>query len=248
MIRAFVTAFGFLTRFPVPQVKSDGRSLGRSLMFFPVAGAAIGGCLTGLAGLSLLWVSPVVAAFVTVLLWAWVTGGLHLDGLADTFDGLSGGHGDRERTLTIMRDSRIGSHGTVALVLLLLGKVVLTSELLAADAATALWLVPTAARAAVVPVVAFFPSARNEGLGRDLKRNLRPGGVGVALLLAAGAFAPTRFLLWPCLAGAFGVALAWAALLTRRLGGLTGDVYGAVIEVSELAGLAGLLVTLDGPL
>ena len=118
-----------------------------------------------------------------------MTGGLHLDGVADVFDGLGGGHGDRERILRIMRDSRIGAHGATALVLVLAVKVAALAELLGRGALWPLVVAPAVARFAVVPLIVLLPYARRGG-ARELvppdggprgdrdRRGPRHGGVG----------------------------------------------------------------------
>lgn len=246
MLRGFLTALGFLTRVPVPFVKVDDRTLGRALMFFPVVGGAVGVLLAATASAGQSFGSPMVAAFFVVVVWTLLTGALHLDGLADTFDGLAGGRGDKERALEIMRDSRIGTHGAVALVLVLLGKTLVVADLIAKDGGGSLWVVPMAARATVVPAMAWFRYARPEGLGKDMKRNASAEAVAVsqAFMLAGLWFAGTEH--WPAVAAAYGATLLTALVLSRKLGGLTGDIYGALIELSELAGLTGLLVALPG--
>jgi len=167
-----------------------------------------------------------------------MTGGLHLDGVADVFDGLGGGHGDRERTLRIMRDSRIGAHGATALVLVLAVKAAALSDLLARGSLWPLVVAPVVARFAVVPLLVLFPYAREEGLGRAFRGTAGRREIAIAAVLAAAAVAPfAPAALVPALA-ALAAAAAVALSVNRRLGGLTGDVYGAAIEIAEAALLA----------
>jgi len=210
-------------------------------MYFPLVGTLIGLLLTAAGGLGLKIGSPLVAGFLLTLAWTLVTGGFHLDGLADTFDGLSGGRGDRTRTLEIMRDSRIGTHGAVALVLLLLGKVFAAADLLSNDGGAGLWIVPVAARAAVVPIIAWFRYARSEGLGLQMHRHGSAEGVIVTQAIALGALWLSGLDGWPVFVGAYVFAFGFAWWVSRKLGGLTGDTYGAAIELSELAALVSLL-------
>jgi adenosylcobinamide-GDP ribazoletransferase len=192
-----------------------------------------------------------VLAVVLVALLAMLSGGLHLDGLADTFDGLGGGRGDRARMLEIMRDSHIGAHGAAALVLALAAKIFALQELLArgggGDAsanASTLWplfAAPVFARWAVVPLMVFFRYARPVGLGSAFRAH------GRAALVAGATLLPLGLTVGTAVAGVAGVptlaagaaALAAALLLgvalNRRLDGLTGDVYGAAIELAEVA-------------
>lgn len=236
MWRSFVTAFSFLSRIPVPLVKVDNQALGGAVAFFPLVGLAIGGVLFGVGKGAAPFLSPLVTAFLITLAWAWITGALHLDGLADTFDGLAGGRGDRTRTLEIMRDSRIGTHGAVALVLLLLGKVILTAELVGTQTQV-LWLIPVAARAAVVPAIAWFPYARLDGLGRAMHDHAGATSVLVAQVFLHATLLWVGLAHWPPVAAAFGVTALASVWFARKLGGLTGDTYGACIELAEAAAL-----------
>src|SRR5262245_55001375 len=129
-MRPLVAAFAFLTRLPVWAGPLRDADLGRSVSFFPLVGLVLGLVLTGLGSLMSGALSPPLAATLLVALLAGMTGGLHLDGVADVFDALGGGRGDRKRMLDIMRDSRIGAHGAAALVLLLLAKIFAVAQLL----------------------------------------------------------------------------------------------------------------------
>lgn len=238
MLRPLAVAFGFLTRVPVSAGAVEPRDLGRALTWFPAVGAALGAVLVAAAHLTR-GLSTGVAAVVIVALHAALTGGLHLDGVADVFDALGGGRGQRDRMLAILRDSRIGAHGAAALVLVILAKVLAVAALVdhhaGRHAGWALYAAPAAARWAVVPLVVGFPYARPEGLGKPFH-----GHAGVAQLAGATAVAAVA-LGWlggcaiaPALAALL-AALAIATWLHRHLGGLTGDVYGAAIEAAELA-------------
>lgn len=276
LLRSIAAAFSFLTRLPVPaRAVGDGDvaavALGRSVVWFPLVGALLGGAQVAAAWLLGGHLPPGLIAIALVALSAALTGGLHLDGLADTFDGWAGGRGERARTLEIMRDSRIGAHGAAALVLLLAAKVIAIAELLPhgdllprfarlaqgdAFQRGALWpllAAPVLARWAVVPLVVFFGYARAEGLGSAFRAHARAAHVAGATIVVLGAaiaigaatpsFGDTATAIGIASASALGVALALAGLLDRRLGGLTGDVYGAAIELTELAVLVSAVVT-----
>jgi adenosylcobinamide-GDP ribazoletransferase len=234
-----VAAFAFLTRLPVWSGPLRDEDLGRSVSFFPVVGLVLGLVLTGLAALLADVLSPTLAAVALVALLAALTGGLHLDGVADVFDALGGGRGDRQRMLDIMKDSRIGAHGAVALVLVLLAKVVAVAELVARRDLGGLLAFPAVARWAVTPSIVFHPYARAEGTGRAFNGEARAWQVAAATALLALALAlvgggPRLFA--PA-AGALAAATLFAFWLRRRLGGLTGDVYGAEIELAEIVTL-----------
>ena len=239
LLRSLAAAFSFLTRLPVPGGAAvTERDLGRSVLWFPLVGAALGAALIGAASLlqgrpGHLAAGP--TAVVLVALLAALTGGLHLDGLADTFDAWGGGRGDRTRMLEIMRDSRIGAHGAAALCLLLVGKVFALRELLARGALFPIFAAPVFARFAVVPLLILFRYARPAGLGSPFGRETRAGYALAAALLPIGlcVWAGSRAVIPAAAALATALACGWA--LDRRLGGLTGDVYGAALELAELA-------------
>ena len=237
-MRALACAILFLTRLPLPQLALEERDYARSPGYFAWVGALIAVALWGTAQLA-----PAAGLRLTALLvvavWVLITGGLHLDGLADTIDGLSGGRGERARTLEIMRDSRIGAHGALALVLVLALKWAALERAL--ELGQSAWLIaPVGARFVGTSLIAFFPYARDEGLGRPFVAAADRG----ALLLSASALLSCGWLLGPLsLLAAFvgaACALAFALYVQRRLAGLTGDVYGAAIELAELGTLLSL--------
>jgi adenosylcobinamide-GDP ribazoletransferase len=234
-MRAVVTAFAFLTRLPVRPAAPSDADLGRSVTFFPLVGLVLGLLLTAVAFLLGGRLAPTVTAVLLVALLGAATGGLHLDGLADVFDGVGGGQGDRARTLEIMRDSRVGAHGAAALVLLLLAKVLALAHLLERRDLSAVLTFPAIARWAAAPAIALVPYARPEGLGRAFSGQAGAWQVAGATLIAAPiALASGGRLLPPSAAALVTVALL-ALWLTRRLGGMTGDAYGAAIEMAEVA-------------
>lgn len=235
--------FGLLTRIPVPFV--EGRSVAGAAWSWPVVGALVGG-LGGLvaavaAGMGL---GPTVAAALAVTAGIVLTGALHEDGLADCADGFWGGR-DRARRLEIMRDSRIGTYGVLALGLSLILRVALLSGLIAGGhGAAALILAGAQARAAMAVAMATLPFARTDGLGH---RTGQPPGqtvmAGLAIAAVLGVvFAGVGGLL------ALGIALGAAALLggvaRAKIGGQTGDVLGAAEQLAEITVLIVLTVAL----
>jgi adenosylcobinamide-GDP ribazoletransferase len=234
-VKAVVAAFAFLTRLPVWRGPLRDVDLGRSVSFFPLVGLVLGLALTGLAAALSGTVAPLLVAVLLAALLAGLTGGLHLDGFADVFDGLAGGRGDRARTLEIMRDSRVGAQGAAALTLLLIAKVVALGQAVERRDLLALLAFPTVARWLAALLIVVFPYARPEGLGRAFS-----GEAGrVQAGLATGIAAVVVVVLGPPLIlpalGAAAAVLAFAFWLHRRLGGMTGDVYGAAIELGEVA-------------
>jgi adenosylcobinamide-GDP ribazoletransferase len=234
-MKPLVAAFAFLTRLPVWRGPLRDADLGRAVSFFPLVGLVLGFGLTGAAAALAGHLSPWLVAVLLATLLAALTGGLHLDGLADVFDALGGGRGDRARMLAIMRDSRIGAHGATALTLLLLAKVAALAQAAERHDLLALLAFPTIARWLVALLIVVFPYARAEGLGRAFNGEAGRVQVAVATGIAVVVVAVLGpGLILPAL-GAAAVVAVFAFWLYRRLGGLTGDVYGAAVELGEVA-------------
>ena len=219
-------AVAFLTRLPV----GGGALSPRSVLWFPLVGAAlgalVGGAAVGLVGL----VPPLLAGALAVALELALTGALHVDGLADSGDGLGGR--DRERELAIMRDHALGAYGASALVLDLIAKSAALAVLAERGEVLPVVAAFAVSRAAALPLAAALPYARTEGAGRALDR-LAPVVAAGGVALAAVAAVPAPATLG---AGALVVVAIWW-LARRRLGGVTGDVMGAGIELTATAAL-----------
>lgn len=237
----FWIALQFLSSLPIslPGMPQP-RALGRSLLYYPLVGLLFGVLLWGLN--ALLADTPLLL-HAALLLTAWVllSGGLHLDGLADSADAWLGGFGDRERTLIIMKDPRSGPIAVVALVLVLLLKFCALLALIEQQHSVALLIVPLIGRSALLGVFLTTPYVRAGGLGQALADHLpRKAGwwvlglSAVACVLLAGVAG-----LW-----ALGLAAAgfvWLRqVMMRRLGGTTGDTAGALLELLEVGMLVGL--------
>lgn len=237
---AFWIALQFLSSLPVrlPGMPQPSE-LGRSLLFYPLVGLLFGGLLWGFADL-LAGVPLFLRAALILTAWVLLSGGLHLDGLADSADAWLGGFGDRERTLVIMKDPRSGPIAVITLVLVLLLKFCAVLALLEQQQAVALLVVPLIGRAALLGLFLTTPYVRAGGLGQALAEHV-PRDVGWWVLASSA-------LLCALLAGWSGVfavllaVLAFAALrrvMVRRLGGTTGDTAGALLELLEVAVLVG---------
>jgi len=235
----------FLTRVKLPRIMTapaaSAAGLTHALRAFPVVGAAIGLAAALVYWLaSLFGLSPLPAALVTVGATVWLTGGLHEDGLADCADGFGGGH-DRAAKLAIMRDSRIGSYGVLALVLGVGLRVAALADLSVADGAAALVAAHAASRAAMPLLMALLEPARPDGLAASLGR---PSEAVLAQAVILGV------LICALMTGPFPgiVALSFAALVLagletlarQQIGGYTGDVLGAAQQVTEIAILLAL--------
>lgn len=239
-------AWLFLTRVPVPWVISrvDER-MARAGPWFPLVGALVG--LIGAAAFALgaiLW-GAVVGALVAVAATTLLTGGFHEDGLADTFDGLGGG-ASREQALSIMRDSRIGTFGALALGLVTALRVAALAAL-GGHAVAALVGAHALGRYSSLPLVRWLPYARSDGgTAGVLAGGVAPCGLwaatGFALALTAVLWGVAAFAVW---AAAAVMTLLWGAWLQRRLGGVTGDGLGATnqcVETVSYLALAALAV------
>lgn len=241
MLRAIradlATGFGLLTRLPVGWLAEPGAAFrpGRASWCFPLVGAVVQGIVAAtLRGGESLGLSPLLAASWACVCGVLVTGALHEDGLADTADGLGGGS-TPERRLTIMRDSRIGSYGALAVAGLLLVRVCALSELSAHATWCGLPCIGALSRAAAACLAGMVPSARPDGLGRAMDG----GGTGPARFLAAAA---AETLVLCCLpvglavalsAATVGVLFGAAGCCRRLLGGQTGDTLGATVVITE---------------
>jgi adenosylcobinamide-GDP ribazoletransferase len=234
-IRSLRSAVAFLTVIPAADRSgSPGARLGRA--YFPAVGAAVG--LLGGAAFILMsaMAGPLLGGVAAVAVLAILTGGLHLDGLADAADGLFGA-GTLERRLEVMRDPRIGSFGAVALVIVLAGDVAALASMSPARALIALVIAGALSRLAVLAVIVLAPYRRQDGLGVAAQGS--HGGFDLAL---GTALTTILCLLDPRRAAVAAVVVALVAvsmltLARRRIGGATGDVYGAVAELSQLAAL-----------
>jgi adenosylcobinamide-GDP ribazoletransferase len=230
-------ALQFLTRLPLSLSRAaEPREIGRSLIWYPAVGLLVGLPLTALARLPL--PQPLLHAALLLALWVAATGALHLDGLADTADAWIGGAGDAGRTLRIMKDPAAGPAGVVAIVLVLLLKLAAIAALLEARQALALLLVPLLARAAVPALFLTTPYVRAGGLGSALSQHLPRAQAGAAVIASAIAVAALGGGA-ALLAGAAVFALMRRAFV-QRLGGITGDTVGAVLECIEAAALVAM--------
>jgi adenosylcobinamide-GDP ribazoletransferase len=232
----FGIATALLTRLPMDRaVPADG-SIAAASWAFPLVGAGIG-ALAAIAFLvtELLGLGPAPAAFLAVLAGVAVTGALHEDGLADTLDGFMGGH-DREQKLAIMRDSRQGTHGVLALVF----SIGLRAGVLAAmaepfHAGLALLAAHAFSRGLLPAAMRLLLPARADGLGATAGTPTRLVAAAAALIgavVALGALGPVKGGVAIILAG--GAATLAALLARRQIGGYTGDVLGALQQTGEI--------------
>lgn len=244
MIKSFFATLSFMSRLPVPARWSQGLEIDqyeRGIVTFPLVGLLLG-AIAGLVMLALhAWCGLPLAALFAVL--ALLTGGFHLDGLADTCDGIFSAR-RRERMLEIMRDSRLGTHGGLALIFVLVAKVFVISELALRGTSMLAALAAACAVARGMSVLLMYRQryAREQGLGNVFigKVTFRQTVITLALSLALATL----------LLGVHGLLAAVITLLVvsalgqalkRTLGGQTGDTLGAAIELGEVIFLLALL-------
>jgi adenosylcobinamide-GDP ribazoletransferase len=235
-VKDVLVATAFLTRVTVP-VEATADAVGAAARWFPLVGGALGGAgaLAAWAMSALLALPPLLTATLVVGLGAWVTGAIHLDGLADTADGFGGGR-SREDVLRIMRDPTIGSYGATALVIVFVTKVSALAALLDRGAALPFLLVaPTMSRWTICALAVCLPYARSDkGVGLAVTRGRNQKGLLIATAITA--LIAITALQWDTLTPWVTATLtsAWVARVSwRRIGGVTGDVFGANVELTE---------------
>ncbi|MGN8122585.1 adenosylcobinamide-GDP ribazoletransferase [Pseudomonas sp. 22082] len=234
-------ALQFLSSLPIrlPGMPAP-EQLGRSLLFYPLVGLLFGVILWAL-NIALVGTPLLLHAALLLAVWVLLSGALHLDGLADSADAWLGGFGDRERTLTIMKDPRSGPIAVVTLVLVLLLKFAALLALIEQQQGTALIMVPLIGRAALLGLFLTTTYVRAGGLGQALADHLpRKAGWQVLVGSAAACVAIAGFDAVVALLLAVVVFIWLRHLMVRRLGGTTGDTAGALLELLEMSVLVGL--------
>lgn len=237
----FILAMTFLTRLPMPKVVNFQPSdMAKAVVWFPLAGVVVGALVAVAWSLGNL-IHPLLAGLFGLLLWVWVTGALHLDGLSDLTDALGAAHANEERFFIVLSDPNVGSFGVVVLVLQLLMKWVLLTLLAYADM-SAWWLVLVAAWARMGAAwwSLSLPSIK-PGLGETFAWQGKVSQLGWGL----GALTLTSLILSPLLLSALVPVILWRVWLKWRLGGQTGDALGAGIELSESVTLLLLVIIIQ---
>lgn len=237
----FILAMTFLTRLPMPKVVNFQPSdMTKAVVWFPLAGMVVGGLVAGFWWLGNL-VHPILAGLLGLLVWVWVTGALHLDGLSDLVDALGAAHANEERFFKVLEDPHVGSFGVVALVLQLLAKLILLTLLANVDM-SAWWLVFVAAWARLGAAwwSLSLPSIK-PGLGETFAWQ----GKASQLWLGAGLLTIASLVISPLLLCALVPVLLWRVWLHWRLGGQTGDALGAGIELNESVTLLLLVIIIQ---
>lgn len=244
-LKSFLLAMQLLTRIPVSYQfdhhGNDYKALcGRSVLSYPLVGLIIG-CTLALVGMVFSHFftshySEFIVAALILIIWAMITGGLHLDGLADSADAWLGGFGDPVRTLEIMKDPRCGAAGVMVLVLVLLLKFVLISAVLSQSENSGLLyliLAPVLARASIPVLFLYTPYARKGGMGSIPAEYMPKGAVKlvlIVLMLVSLLMIKNGFYI---LLGMGIIFYLLRRMMIRRIGGMTGDTAGATVEIME---------------
>ncbi|RSO36053.1 adenosylcobinamide-GDP ribazoletransferase [Acinetobacter lactucae] len=229
----FWIALQFLTVLPI-ELKTipTAQQNGRAILFYPLVGLIIGGILF-IAACLFAKLPVLLLAAIILTLWIWLTGGLHLDGLADTADAWVGGFGDKLRTLQIMKDPSCGPIGVLSLVIICLLKFALIYTLIEQHQTLFLVFVPILGR--VVPSILFLttPYVREKGLGRSLTDHLPKTA---SWIITVFVLLLPFYWEWQGLIAIIGFLISLVCLrhlFIKRIGGITGDTVGAAIELSE---------------
>ena len=271
-MKGFLLLLSFMTRIPMPKIEYDEEKLGKSMKYFPVVGIIVGFILLFfciifnfiLKNISYSAVLPLMI-IVVILTDLITTGALHLDGLADTFDGIFS-YRSKHKMLEIMKDSRLGSNGALALILYFLLKFILLFSLTIESREGAIYAImtyPVVARFCSVVSCASSPYARGSGMGKTFVDSTKTCGLIVAtvitLLYTIGMIfmpfvlftnysLPIQIIIKSILIIVIIVALsalfayAFSKLIERKIGGITGDTLGALLEISSLLYIVLILV------
>ncbi|VAX08653.1 Cobalamin synthase [hydrothermal vent metagenome] len=245
MIKPFLIALQLLTRLPIPNTgQASDWQIGQSSLYYPLVGLIIGGLLA-LAAWASAGSSDGVQAALLLIIWTLVTGALHLDGLADSADAWLGGYGDREKTLTIMKDPCAGPAGVTAILLVMITKYAALETLLAQTNYLALILIPALARSMLPLLLLSTRYVRSNGLGATIATN-QPKDASRWVIISCVIFtvaAMGNAGLWLLMVLA-AVFICLRSMMIKRIQGTTGDTMGAMIEISEAAALIALAAVL----
>ncbi len=238
-VREFILAVQFLTRIPTPQIADfNPRDLSRSALYFPAVGLLIGAALV-LATMAGSVITLNIGTLFALITWVWITGGLHLDGLGDMADALGAAHSKPERFHDVLKDPHTGSFAVIVIVLQLIAKFVLLSELVGGGIGWGLALVPAWARWGSMVWSLTIPTLKS-GMAERFAWDI--GWTPIAVW----AVALSALSLWlaPVLLVSFVLVALGAAFWHWRLGGITGDGLGASIEVMESVLLVALVAAI----
>lgn len=241
-MKSFILMITFLTRIPIPmKFEFNTDDFVKGFIYFPIIGSIIGGILV-IPFLFIEYISAPVFAFLLIILYLLVVGGLHIDGVTDVFDGVFSAR-EKGRILEIMEDSRVGAFGVIGLVLYFLGIYVGLMEVVQLEQGLLyVFLMPIVGRIMALVGAGFSSYAKAEGLGKDLVEGTKPiVSISLIILVCIGAYAINITVLISVILTILLVFLIiWR--LHKILGGITGDVIGLLIEVGQVAFLLALTI------
>lgn len=232
-MKGFIQALQFSTRIPIRTIpREEGAGLAKGMKYMPLIGGAIGLVMLALYEI-LTGIDSLVAAVTAILAEALITGGLHQDGLADTFDGFYC-NGPRDDILKVMADSRLGTHGVIALTGVLLLKIAFVNAFKRPEM---LFIMPVYARLAMVYGAAFSKSAKASGLGSEVIGDVMPKDALIASLItmAIAIYPIGLFLTGILTVMTLGLSLVFVRVCSFKIGGMTGDTLGALNEIVALS-------------
>lgn len=237
----FITGLQFLTRIHIAkQSEWLPENFGRSVKYFPIIGAVLGiilvfihHALTEYLPYSGIFLPPHVLAILLIIFNILLTGGLTCDGFMDTMDGIFSGR-SKDRMLEIMKDSRVGANGVMAFVLLILLKWSLIMDIPLQGLPTALFMMPLVSRFAMVVGITAFPYARPDGIGKAFAQYAGKQTLYISSVLTLLLVIPLGKQAMVGLAAVLIVTALFSNYVKKQIGGLTGDVYGAVTEIAEI--------------
>jgi adenosylcobinamide-GDP ribazoletransferase len=232
---SFLAALRFLTIIPLPRRREvSPETVGRSIVYFPLVGVIIGLILAGLSWLLGRLLPSALADVLLVIALVAISGAFHLDGLADTCDGMAGGKTAEERW-RVMSDSRVGSFGIIGVACLLLTKYVSLNNVPESWLIPTLVLMPTISRWTMVYAIFAYPYAKPSGLGTIFKQGASWARLAIATVITLGVVVGLAQLRgFIIMLAVWVLVVAMAAFLKGKFGGLTGDTYGAINEVAEV--------------
>lgn len=244
VIKSILVAIRFLTILPLPDKGNTGPiELGRSMAYFPLVGISIGVILAGIYMVLAKLFSPVLVAVFLVILWTYFSGALHLEGFVDTVDGFSASK-EKGKILEIMKDHHCGAKGVIALVFLIIVKIALFSEIPDSARIPALMLTPAIGRWVMVCLASLCPYARKtEGFGKAFVENsgIREVIIAGIILMAAGIIL-LRINFLVLMVPVLIFTIFSFVYINKKINGVTGDVLGAMNELSEAVSLGAFLL------
>lgn len=231
----FLSALQFLTSVPIKIKAFTEARFAKSMMFFSVIGLLVALFLTGINSLFLfLGFNGIILNVILVVALILITGGMHLDGLSDTFDAISSNK-DKDKMLEIMRDSHCGVMGVLSIICVILLKISFLSSVSAQHKIGAIILMCVFSRWSLVFLISLFPYARAEGKGKIFSQGINPKIITIAtffsLICAIVVFKIVGFMI---IVPAALTAYVFARLVVKKIGGITGDVLGATNELVEI--------------